>query len=73
MNSSTMYVEIEPAKIVDINRIFEGYEYLALVSTVDRQRAVVKLRGTPDTMPEVEKVVKHLPFPAKILEDFREY
>lgn len=72
MTDSILYVELEPSKIIDINRIFEGYEYLALVTTVDRQRAVVKLRGTPDTMRDVREVVMHLPFSAKILEDFQE-
>jgi len=72
MDKSIMYLQLEPRYITDLNRIFEGYEYLALVSTVDNKKAVVKLRGTPDTRPEIEKVVAHLPFPAKILTDFVE-
>jgi hypothetical protein len=72
MNDSILYLQLEPKFITDLNRIFEGYEYLAMVTTVDNKKAIVKLIGTPDTRPEVEKVVAHLPFPAKILRDFVE-
>ncbi len=72
MPDSVLYIEVEPRQIIDVNRIFEGYEYLALVTTVDPKKGVLKLRGTPDTMLDVEQVVLHLPFKAKILKDFRE-
>ena len=72
MSNSILYLQVEPAFITDINRIFEGYEHLALVSTIDRVAGIVQLRATPDTLPEVLKIVEHLPVTAKILTDFHE-
>lgn len=69
---SVLYVQVEPVLITDLNRIFEGYEYVALVSTVDNKKGIVKLRGTPDTMFEIREIVANLPFPAKVLQDFHE-
>jgi len=69
---SILYVQVEPAQITDINRIFEGYEHIALVSTVDNKKGIVKLRGTPDTMPDMQEIVKNLPFFAKVLQNFSE-
>jgi len=65
-------LQVEPVFITDINRIFEGYEHLALVSTIDRVEGILQLRATPDTMPEVLEIVAHLPVTAKVLTDFRE-
>lgn len=72
MNDSILYLQVEPSLITDVNRIFEGHEYLALVSTVDRAKGILKLRGTPDTMTEVQEIVKNLPISVRILEDFAE-
>ena len=72
MSDSILYLQVEPALITDVNRIFEGYEYLALVSTVDRAKGILKLRGTPDTMPEVLEIVNNLPVIVEVLENFQE-
>lgn len=79
MQDSILYIKIHKSNVTDITRIFEGYEYLALVSTVsigtsgdDTDMAIVKLRGTPDTIPDVRAVVQHLPFPCIILEGYTE-
>ncbi len=63
----TLYVELAPQDIVRIIRIFEACEYLALVSTIDKDRAIVRLRGTADTMPDVQEIVAHLPFPSRVI------
>jgi len=72
MSDSILYLQVEPVFITDINRIFEGYEHLALVSTVDRVKGIIKLRATPDTMPEVQEIIDHLPVFAKVLPNFQE-
>ena len=72
VEDSILYVQIEPSKINDINRIFEGYEHIALVSTVDSKQGIVKLRGTPDTMAEMREITGNLPFPAQVLANFQE-
>ncbi len=72
MSASILYLQVGPSLITDVNRIFEGYEYLALVSTVDRAKGILKLRATPDTMPEVKEIVEHLPVFVQVLTDFKE-
>lgn len=72
MSSSVVYLQVEPSLITDVNRIFEACEYLALVSTVDRAQGILKLRATPDTMPEVQEIVEHLPMFVRVLTNFQE-
>ena len=67
-----VYLQIEPKLINDLNHIFEGYEHIAMVSTLDNVKGIVKLWGTPDTQPEIEKIIANLPFFAKILTDYAE-
>jgi len=58
-------LQIEPKLINDLNHIFEGYEHVAMVSTVDNVNGIVKLWGTPDTQADMETIIVNLPFPAK--------
>ncbi len=44
---SVIYVRLAPQNITDVNCIMEGYEYLALVTTVDRISGIIKLSATP--------------------------
>ena len=60
-----IYLQIEPKLINDLNHIFEGYEHVAMVSTVDNVNGIVKLWGTPDTQADMETIIVNLPFPAK--------
>jgi hypothetical protein len=50
----------------------EGYEHLALVSTVKASDGIIKLLGTPDTVADVLLILDNLPFPVEILENFTE-
>lgn len=72
MGMSVLYVKLLPSAITEITRVFEGYEHLALVSTVDRETGIVKLQGTPDTLPDVVEVVHNLPFNVENLDNFSE-
>ena len=59
-------VAVEPRQIDFLNRVFEGYDYLCVVSTVDAANGVVRLRGFGRRGP-VRRVLKGLPFPCRIL------
>lgn len=38
----------------------EGYEYLGIVSTLNKKDGIVVVRTTPDTYDEVREIVNHL-------------
>lgn len=59
-------VKIAPADIDFLNRAFEGYDHLAVVTTVDRQQALLYIRGFGKTGP-VKRILRGLPFPVEIL------
>ena len=65
---SIIYVRVAPERIADVNWIMEGYEHLALVSTIDPAEGVVKLLGTPDTYNDVMEIIENMPFTAEVLE-----
>ena len=69
---STIYAKVAPERIADVNWIMEGYEHLALVSTIDHQEGIILLRGTPDTYNDVLEIVENMPFSVEILESFNE-
>lgn len=56
-----IYIQLEPKYVNYINRIMEGYEYLGVVSTLNRQEGIVVIRATPDTVTEVHKILANLP------------
>ena len=56
---STIYAKVAPERIADVNWIMEGYEHLALVSTIDHQEGIILLRGTPDTYNDVLEIVEN--------------
>jgi hypothetical protein len=45
---SLIYLQVVPENIAPIKFIFEAYEEVAIVRTVDRQRAVIVLLIAPD-------------------------
>ena len=48
LHSRVLYAEIPRSRIALFRFLLEGYDNLAVMSVVDRFRAVVKLRFTPD-------------------------
>lgn len=54
-------IQIDMKDINYINRIMEGYEYLGVVTTVKDAQGVLRIRVTPDTYPEVLKILENLP------------
>ena len=69
---SMIYAQVEPEHIADVNWIMEGYEHLALVSTISASDGIIKLLGTPDTVADVLLILNNLPFTVEILENFQE-
>ena len=58
---SYLKIKISPEKINYFNRILEGYEYLGVVSTLDKENGIVLIRSTPDTIEDVKNVLENLP------------
>ena len=68
MRPFTLRVRLQPEHIDFLNRVFEGYDHLAVVTTVDSREAVIMLRGFGKQGP-VKRVMKGLPFTTELLED----
>jgi len=45
-----------------LTRIIEACSHLGVVSTLDRRQGMVIIRGTPDTIPDIEELLPELPF-----------
>lgn len=61
--ADTIFVRVDPKDINYLNRIMEGYEYLGVVTTVDRSGGIVAIRVTPDTRCEVKTILANLQIP----------
>ena len=71
-HSGIVDAKVKKAEIADVTRIMEGYEHLALVSTISASDGIIKLLGTPDTVADVLLILNNLPFTVEILENFQE-
>ena len=67
-DSCHLTVTIPAEKIEIFNKIIEGYDNLCIVTAIEPSRGELLLRMTPDTRPEVLKVLRHLPFPVQFVE-----
>ena len=59
--SNSIRIRIEPCNVNYVNRIMEGYEYLGVVTTLDRSAGLLMIRVTPDTDDEVRRILTDLP------------
>lgn len=55
-----IFLRVLPKDIHYLNRIMEGYEYLGVVSTVQRDQGLVVVRVTPDTYTDVLDILNNL-------------
>lgn len=60
-NPAAIYLQVSPADITFVCKIMEGYEYLGVVSTLDRAKGLLAIRSTPDTRDEVLAILRDLP------------
>lgn len=66
LNPYRLDVKVDPKNIDYLNRIFEGYDNLCVVSTVDNVEGILMLRGYGKVGP-VKRILKGLPFECTIL------
>lgn len=69
MSKEAINCQLEPVYIDRLNRIFEGFDGLGIVSTLDRKKGLVVVRVTSDTWDDAMKILTNLPFPVEILAD----
>lgn len=63
-----IYLRINPEDINFVNKIMEGYEYLGMVSTLDRSEGLLIIRVTPDTYADARMILSRLPVKHEFLE-----
>ncbi len=71
-DDSTVYALVNRQHIAAVNWIMEGYEHIALVSTVNSEKGIIKLICTPDTRVEALEILENLPFSLDVLEKVTE-
>lgn len=54
-------------KIGFVGWIFEGYEHIGLVSTIDSKSGEIVVRTTADLYVQAEKILRNMPFTVEIL------
>lgn len=67
-SSEVIRCVLEPVYIDKLNRIFEGYDGIGIVSTIDRKAGLVVVRVTPQTIGEAQRIIENVPFPIEIIE-----
>jgi len=55
--SLVLYAEVPRSEIALYRFLLEGYDNLAVMSVVDRYRAVIKLRCSPDAQKELRELL----------------
>ena len=61
-------LRVSPTYISWLVQIFEGHSHIGVISTVDAKNGIVSLQVTPDTYPEAQKILEHLPIEYTILD-----
>jgi len=59
-NVRLMYLQLAPENIAPVKFIFEAYEEVAIVRTVDRQQAVIVLMIAPDFVEVARNILASL-------------
>lgn len=79
MDLHDIYLELAPEHIAYVKFIFESYEEVGLIRTVDRQRAVVVLLAMNDFLDTARSIVaslqdevpmREIPRPADVKDDW---
>ena len=55
--------------IEKIKDIMEGYEHLAMVSTVDGTSGLIKFYATPDTYFDTLDIIENMPFKVDVIDN----
>jgi hypothetical protein len=67
-DASTIFIRVDPRDVNFVNRIMEGYEYLGVVTTVDKARGILAVRATDDTAADARDILSRLPVTLEFLE-----
>ncbi|HZJ84590.1 MAG TPA: DUF4911 domain-containing protein [Syntrophomonadaceae bacterium] len=55
-------MQINPVNIDLLTKFIEAYDNLGIVSTIDQSAGTVVIRGTVDTLTELDNILDYLPF-----------
>lgn len=55
-----IFLKVNKEDINYINRIMEGYEYLGVVSTIDKKEGIIVIRTTTDMYDEAKVILENL-------------
>lgn len=55
-----IFLKVNKEDINYINRIMEGYEYLGVVSTIDKKEGIIVIRTTIDMYDEAKVILENL-------------
>lgn len=61
-----IYVQVEPADIDLFNKLIEGYDNMALVTTIDARLGRLVLRVAKSAKKDIMAVLRCLPIPVSI-------
>ncbi len=65
MNTEVIF-QVDPSRITYVARILEGYEHLGVVTTIDSQTGLARVRATQDTAKLVKEILVSLPIDVQI-------
>ncbi|BBB92900.1 MAG TPA: DUF4911 domain-containing protein [Methylomusa anaerophila] len=68
----SIMIRVEPRDVNFVNQIMEGYEYLGVVSTINRAEGILVVRVTPDTVNDVRRILSTLPINVKDVKDVKD-
>ncbi|NLW25553.1 MAG: DUF4911 domain-containing protein [Clostridia bacterium] len=60
-NDLAIKLQVKPQDIAFINKIFEGYDGLGTVTTINAQKGLIVVHVTPETKKEVMEILRNFP------------
>lgn len=66
-----IFLKVNKEDINYINRIMEGYEYLGVVSTIDKKEGIIVIRTTTDMYDEAKVILENLEIDFQYFNFFR--
>ncbi len=66
-DDATVFIRVAPGDVNYVNRIMEGYEYLGVVTTVDKAAGLLAVRATADTVADVRSILAKLTVPLEFV------
>jgi hypothetical protein len=70
LDTISLFIQIPPREIAYLNFVFESYEGVAAVRTVDPRKGIVELMVAPHYQEEIKEILKDLAeeFPIQYLD-----